>query len=172
MPRAHALTMRQSVVVLVARGLSFLGFLVGSVSLVSCTSKAPSPLAEIAAKCAHDHEGSCAVPILNVGSLKRSQAYYRDSLGFKVNWEHGDPPDFGSVSRGQGVIFMCQSCQGNPGTWIMMFTADIDGLHRTFRKNGALIRMPPTNMPWGMREMHVSDPDGNVIRFGMGLDHD
>ena len=27
----------------------------------------------------------------------------------------------------------------------------------------AIIRMAPTNMPWGLREMHVSDPDGNVL---------
>jgi hypothetical protein len=27
----------------------------------------------------------------------------------------------------------------------------------------------PTNMPCGMREVHVADPDGNVIRFGTGI---
>jgi len=39
----------------------------------------------------------------------------------------------------------------------------------TLRQRRAIIRQPPTNMPWGMREMQVSDPDGNVIRFGTGL---
>ena len=30
---------------------------------------------------------------------------------------------------------------------------------------GVKIRMAPTNYPWAL-EMHVEDPDGNVIRFG------
>jgi len=28
------------------------------------------------------------------------------------------------------------------------------------------VRMSPKDMPWGLREMHVADPYGNVIRFG------
>jgi len=33
-------------------------------------------------------------------------------------------------------------------------------------RKGAIIKQPPADMPWGMREMQVADPDGNVIRFG------
>lgn len=29
-----------------------------------------------------------------------------------------------------------------------------------------MIRLPPTNMPWGTREMNVEDPDGHRIRMG------
>src|SRR6185503_20717148 len=29
--------------------------------------------------------------------------------------------------------------------------------------------MPPTDRPWGMREIHVRDPNGHVIRFGHGI---
>ena len=25
---------------------------------------------------------------------------------------------------------------------------------------------PPANYPWGSRELHVEDPDGNVLRLG------
>lgn len=31
---------------------------------------------------------------------------------------------------------------------------------------GARIRVPPTNYPWGAREVHVFDLDGHVLRFG------
>ncbi|HSH17195.1 MAG TPA: VOC family protein [Verrucomicrobiae bacterium] len=34
---------------------------------------------------------------------------------------------------------------------------------------GVAIRHPPTNYPWAL-EMHVEDPDGNVIRFGSDPD--
>ena len=144
-----------------------------AVCLAGCKDKGKSsPLLEVAKACAGDSEISCPRPIFNVRDLRTSQTYYRDALGFKVDWEYGDPPDFGSVSRGQGVIFMCQGCQGNPGTWTMMFTPDVDRLHDDFRRRKAIIRMPPTDRPWHLREMHVSDPDGNVLRFGSGIDDD
>jgi uncharacterized glyoxalase superfamily protein PhnB len=31
---------------------------------------------------------------------------------------------------------------------------------------GAIIRQPPTNFPWGVREMNVEDPDGHRLRIG------
>lgn len=145
-----------------------------AVAAVGCSKgETRSPLLEAARRCAAGDDGlSCAVPIFNVRSLRASQSYYRDVLGFKVDWQHGEPPDFGSVSRGRSVIFMCQGCQGNPGTWVMLFAPDVDRLHGEFVSKKAIIRMPPTDMPWGLREMHVSDPDGNVMRFGSSRDHD
>jgi catechol 2,3-dioxygenase-like lactoylglutathione lyase family enzyme len=144
------------------------------VTLAACKGKTEreDPLAAAARACRDDSELSCPRPIFHVGSLRASQAYYRDALGFEVDWDHGDPPDFGSVSRGSTVIFMCQGCQGQPGAWIMVFARDVDRLHDELVRRKAIIKMPPTNMPWGLREMHVADPDGNVIRFGSSIDHD
>jgi catechol 2,3-dioxygenase-like lactoylglutathione lyase family enzyme len=129
-----------------------------------------NPLVETARECAKHGDLSCPRPILHVRSLHASQRYYRDALGFKIDWEHGDPPDFGSVSRGDSMLFMCQGCQGNPGSWMMIFTPDVDRLHDELARRGAIIKLPPTNMPWGMREMQVADPDGNVIRFGSAIE--
>lgn len=133
-------------------------------------SQRNEPLVEAARACAHDSELSCPRPILNVRDLRASQRYYREALGFKIDWDYGDPPDFGSVSRGDGVLFLCQGCQGHPGGWTMMFTRSVDRLHEELVRNKAIIQMPPTNMPWGLREMQVADPDGNVMRFGSAID--
>jgi catechol 2,3-dioxygenase-like lactoylglutathione lyase family enzyme len=138
--------------------------------LAGCKRSERNPLVETARECARHGDLSCPRPILHVRSLHASQRYYRDALGFKIDWEHGDPPDFGSVSRGDSMLFMCQGCQGNPGSWMMIFTPDVDRLHDELARRGAIIRMPPTNMPWGMREMQVADPDGNVIRFGSAIE--
>jgi catechol 2,3-dioxygenase-like lactoylglutathione lyase family enzyme len=145
------------------------GFLI--FGLLACKADKRSALMEAAKDCSHDSELSCARPILNVRDLKASQRYYRDVLGFKVDWEDGEPADFGSVSRGHGVLFMCQQCQGQPGAWVMLFAEDVDRLHREFVSKDARIRMPPRNMPWGLREMHVSDPDGHVLRFATSTEH-
>ena len=144
-----------------------------SVAVLSCKGeeRAPSPLAKVAKGC-HDSEISCPRPIFSVDDLQASTRYYRDALGFKIDWVYGEPPDFGSVSRGDGVLFLCQRCQGQPGAWTMMFARNVDQLHDDFVKRGARIMMPPTDMPWGLREMNVADLDGNVLRFGSGIDHD
>lgn len=135
--------------------------------------KKQSPLRERARACASGDDVSCATPIFSVRDLRASLAYYRDALGFRVDWEYGDPPDFGSVTRGHGTLFVCQGCPGYPGAWAMMFTDNVDRLHAELLRRKAIIRMPPTDMPWHTREMHVADPDGNVIRFGSGIDdHD
>lgn len=142
-----------------------------SASLLGCggDERAPEPMARIAKACAHDSELSCPRPIFTVRDLAASTRYYRDKLGFKLDWDHGDPPDFASVSRGDGILFMCQNCQGQPGAWAMLFARDVDELHDEFRRKGAEIRMPPTDMPWGLREMNVADPDGNVLRIGSAI---
>jgi catechol 2,3-dioxygenase-like lactoylglutathione lyase family enzyme len=129
------------------------------------------PLVEVARACARHGDLSCPRPILHVGSLRASQRYYRDALGFKVDWEYGEPPDFGAVSRGDAVLFMCQGCQGNPGSWMMIFTPNVDRLYQEISGKGAIVKMPPTDMPWGLREMQVADPDGNIIRFGCSSGH-
>src|SRR5687767_5116423 len=131
--------------------------------LAACEGKVtrPSPLAELAKKCP-DSELACARPIIRVDSLRAAQAYYRDKLGFKVDWDHGDPPNFGAVSRGDYQVFLCEQCQSGAGAWSMTFTKSVDKLHDEFVKRGAIVKMPPTNMEWGLRELHVADPDGNV----------
>lgn len=135
---------------------------------VGCGAQEP-PLATMAKACANA-EMSCARPIFNVNNLRAAQRYYRDVLGFSLDWEDGEPADFASVSRDETILFLCEGCQGTPGGWMMVFVADVDRLHAEWRESGARIRMPPRDQPWGLREMHVSDPSGNVIRFGSALD--
>jgi catechol 2,3-dioxygenase-like lactoylglutathione lyase family enzyme len=150
--------------------------LVALVLATGCSGKKTereSPLVAEAKRCgASGSEMECARPIIRVASLLASQAYYREKLGFKVDWEHGEPPDFGSVSRGDYVLFMCEQCQSAAGAWSMTFMHDVDKYYDELKHRGAIIRQPPTDMPWGLREMHIADPDGNVIRFGSHGDHD
>jgi len=139
--------------------------------LAGCRGSRSSPLLEAAQSCLHEGDLSCPRPILNVRSLRDSQAYFRDKLGFKIDWDHGEPPTFGSVSRGHSVLFMCQGCQGGGGAWVMLFAADVDKLYAELRSKHAFIKTPPTTMPWGLRELHVADLDGNILRIAAPTDH-
>jgi len=108
------------------------------------------------------------VPILNVKHFAVSMDYYVSKLGFHKKWDWGNPPTFGCVTRGNVNIFLCEGAQGQSGTWMSIFMDNVDELHLEYQKSGAIIRLPPTNMPWGTREMNIEDPDGH--RFRMGSD--
>lgn len=137
-----------------------------ALGLGGCGAAEP-PLARLAKTCASQSQDmSCARPIFNVRELGRSRTYYTETLGFSLDWVDGDPPDFASLSRGDATLFLCEGCQGMPGGWMMAFVPSVDVLFEELRAKHALVRMPPTNMRWGLRELHISDPSGNVIRFG------
>ncbi len=108
----------------------------------------------------------CVVPILNVKNFSASMDYYVGKLGFAKKWDWGTPPTFGCVTRGSVDIFLCERGQGQAGMWMSVFMDDVDALHEEYTKSGAIIRLPPTNMPWGTREMNVEDPDGHRLRMG------
>jgi len=38
-------------------------------------------------------------------------------------------------------------------------------LYEELLAKGAHIPAPPVSQPWGLREFHVMDPEGNVITF-------
>jgi uncharacterized glyoxalase superfamily protein PhnB len=114
------------------------------------------------------NEFECVIPILNVKNFAVSMDYYVNKLGFRKKWDWGDPPAFGCVMRGKVEIFLCEGAQGQSGTWMSIFMDDVDALHEEYKKSGAIIRLAPTNMPWGVREMNIEDPDGH--RFRMGSD--
>lgn len=104
-----------------------------------------------------------ATPILRVSDFDASVVYYVDALGFSLDWRDGR---FGAVRRGDVTLMLSEGSQGCPGTWVFVSVGDADALHDEVRGRGAAIRHPPTNYPWGSRELHVFDPDGHVLRFG------
>jgi hypothetical protein len=91
---------------------------------------------------------------------------YVGKLGFNKKWNWGTPPTFGCVTRGKVEIFLCQGAQGQAGTWVSIFMDHVDALYEEYKVSGAIIRLPPPNMPWGTREMNVEDPDGHRLRMG------
>jgi catechol 2,3-dioxygenase-like lactoylglutathione lyase family enzyme len=121
-------------------------------------------------------------PILNVSNFRDSVAWF-DKLGWKLDWEWGDPPDFGGVCSGQCEIFLCQNGQGgrgrgsgmtfgpegeqsaDQGVWMSIWVDDVDAVHERCVAQGLEVTWPPTDMPWNVREMHVRHPDGHVFRI-------
>jgi uncharacterized glyoxalase superfamily protein PhnB len=48
--------------------------------------------------------------------------------------------------------------------------ADVDAASRRLLTLGATIHQPPTDQPWGMRDLQVEDRDGNLLIVGASRD--
>lgn len=106
-------------------------------------------------------------PIVWVSNLTRAVTYYTEVLGFDAaDWS---TEDFTSVSFGGHGIYLAQQQQGQAGSWLWIGVGDVRALHEFFAARAATIRLPPTSYPWAL-ELHVEDPDGNVLRFGSDPD--
>jgi uncharacterized glyoxalase superfamily protein PhnB len=100
------------------------------------------------------------IPVLTVRDLNRSIAFYKDVLGFEVEWNAGVVC---SVARDRCSIMLQVSDEANSGTvWIGL---EGDALFAALEKSQATILQPPSNKPWAY-EMKIADPDGNVIWLG------
>jgi len=108
---------------------------------------------------------ACIIPIFNVKNFPASIDYYVKVIGFKKDWDWGDPPGFGSVSRGHCHIVLCHGDQGQAGNWTWISVEDVEKLYEEYQASGATNREVPTNYPWAY-EMKVEDLDNHVLRFG------
>lgn len=112
--------------------------------------------------------------VLAVPDLDRSTAYFRDALGFRVEWAAGS--DWQLVSRGSVRIMlghcpdaMPASSTGDHSYFAYVEIDDVDALHDEFVSKGALILQPPADKPYGMREFVVATPDGHRMTIGQDL---
>ena len=111
----------------------------------------------------------CLTPILYVRDFSEAMDYYTGKLLFDRLWDWGNPPEFGAVRLGKVEIFFCLGGQGHPGTWLSIFVDDVDDYFERITRFGAEVIRGPKDEPWGVREMHVRDPNQHVIRFGHGI---
>jgi catechol 2,3-dioxygenase-like lactoylglutathione lyase family enzyme len=100
------------------------------------------------------------IPVLAVSDLKRSLDFYRDILGFEVEWNAGP---ICSVARDKCSIMLQAREEISRGTvWVGL---ENDSIFQTIERSDAKILQPPINQPWAY-EMKIADPDGNVIWLG------
>jgi catechol 2,3-dioxygenase-like lactoylglutathione lyase family enzyme len=109
------------------------------------------------------------VPILPVKNLGRAMDFYR-SLGFAAHsWQNGD--SYGFLTRDGLEIHLSQSDMlidnQNPcGAYFYLAGGTAANLEAEFRAAGVKILSPLAPRPWKMNEFVLSDPDGNLLRFG------
>lgn len=122
----------------------------------------------------HGMDLKSIVPILFVRDVAKSSAFFNSRLGFDVDFLHGHPPSYGSVSRGGVCVHL--RCVDQPNfaelaareDSLILATvevSDVHGLFEEFKERGAPFAQRPTKQPWGGTDFQVRDLDGNVISF-------
>jgi uncharacterized glyoxalase superfamily protein PhnB len=109
--------------------------------------------------------------VLAVPDLARSVGYFRDVLGFAVEWEDGR--DWACLASGTARVMLGHCPDAPPPraigdhSYFAYFHVDgLDRYHDDLVARGALVASPPSDKPWGMREMGVHTPDGHRMMFG------
>jgi catechol 2,3-dioxygenase-like lactoylglutathione lyase family enzyme len=110
------------------------------------------------------------VPVFRVFDLEKARGFYLGFLGFALDWEHRFEPGmplYMQVSRGAFQLHLSEHHgDGTPGSVVLVQMQGLDGFHREIMgKDYRYMRPGIEEQPWGMREMTVTDPFGNGIRF-------
>jgi catechol 2,3-dioxygenase-like lactoylglutathione lyase family enzyme len=115
-----------------------------------------------------------AKPVLFVTDLEASAVFYRDRLGFDIDFLHGSPPFYGAVSRDGATLHLkhvdepvfAAGAVDREGL-IMAFieTPTVRDLYAEYRAADAEIVQKLTKQAWGGTDFIVRDPDGNAIAF-------
>ncbi len=101
-------------------------------------------------------------PVLRTTDAARSASWYA-RLGFEVEGEHRFAPNlplYLFLRRESMRIHLSEhGGDARPNTLLYLYVDDVDAVAAEFGAGVA-------EKPWGMREVHLEDPDGNRLRLG------
>jgi len=111
-----------------------------------------------------DHQLRKVLPNLPLSDVAAGVAYYRDVLGFKINYAQHD---LGVMDRDDVTVLLIaktERYQGIGGCYV--YVRDADALHAELHAKDANVQGEPVSHPWGLRDFKVLDLEGNEITFG------
>jgi catechol 2,3-dioxygenase-like lactoylglutathione lyase family enzyme len=107
------------------------------------------------------------VPVLASLDIEQTLDFYTRHLGFTAVAKH---PDYLIVQRDGAEIhfWLCADKQIAENTSCYVRVADTDALFAEFSNTGLKLA-PPAVRVWGMKELYVIDPNGNLLKFGQSV---
>jgi catechol 2,3-dioxygenase-like lactoylglutathione lyase family enzyme len=123
------------------------------------------------------HELHGVQAVLLVSDVAATIAYYRDTLGFHVDFEHGSPPTHARVSSGERdgpsaarIRFERSATPGTPNCYLYIHVGQrLDDLFDVYRRRGVKIVGEPRDRPWGLRQFEIRDCNGFLLTFAAEL---
>jgi len=121
------------------------------------------------------HELYGVEAVLLVPDVRAALAFYRDVLGFNIDFDAGSPPVHARVSSGDpsspatarirfelasGTLAEPRSCY----LYVYVGRA-LDDLFISYKDRGVTIVAVPRDRPWGLRQFDILDCNGYVLSF-------
>jgi uncharacterized glyoxalase superfamily protein PhnB len=115
-----------------------------------------------------------AIPVILAANVKASAEFFKNTLGFAIDFLHGEPPFYGSVSRDGACLQLkfvhapvfAVGAQDRDG-FITAFieVENVKALYAEYVTAGAMFDQKLKKQAWGGRDFIVRDPDGNGLCF-------
>jgi catechol 2,3-dioxygenase-like lactoylglutathione lyase family enzyme len=115
-----------------------------------------------------------AQPVLRVRDVEATANWYRDVLGFTIDFLWGDPIEHGrvyAVDHATRVAIqltagLADGIDPRSTGWTMIHVGKgIDELYQVYRERGVVVVREIDDRPWGMRDFDITDFNGYVLRF-------
>ncbi|MDQ2840249.1 MAG: VOC family protein [Acidobacteriota bacterium] len=104
-----------------------------------------------------------ALPELPFNNVAAAVTYYRDVLGFRINYQQDD---VGVMDRDAITVLLIARTERHKGIGSFeVYVDDADALHAELSGKGARVQGSPVSHPWGLRDFSVLDLEGNRITF-------
>jgi catechol 2,3-dioxygenase-like lactoylglutathione lyase family enzyme len=95
--------------------------------------------------------------------------FYIGFLGFHLDWEHSaseDGPIYMQISKNGLMLHLSDSDRFREGSVVFVETKGLDDLHQEFTERKGHFDLPAIeHTPWGTRQLEITDPSGNMLRF-------
>lgn len=115
-----------------------------------------------------------AIPVVFVSSVPNAAAFFRDKLGFSIDFLHGNPAFYGSVSRNGVALHLrfvhepvvTQELREKESLLAAFIAVEnVKALFEEYKTNGVPFVGTLRKEPWGGPTFTVCDLDGNWIAF-------
>ncbi|WP_246942945.1 glyoxalase superfamily protein [Bacillus pinisoli] len=110
------------------------------------------------------------IPIFRIFDIEKTNSFYVDYLGFKIDWEHKyseNMPVYFQVSLNDVVLHLSEHHgDSSPGGAIRVKIQELVSFHSLLLKKGYPYSNPAIEKtPWNTLELTVIDPFSNRITF-------
>jgi catechol 2,3-dioxygenase-like lactoylglutathione lyase family enzyme len=102
-----------------------------------------------------------ALPALPLADVAAGIAYYRDVLGFRINYAQDD---LGVMDR-DDITLLLVPRRGPDRGGCEFYVRDADALHAELTARGARVEGAPVSQPWGLRTFVALDLEDNALTF-------
>ena len=110
------------------------------------------------------------IPILRSFDEFKAKEFYVGFLGFNIDWEHrfeDNFPLYMQISKDGCIIHLSEHHgDSSPGASLRITTKNLDSYNKELIDKQYKNAKPGIqDMPWGTRDMAISDPFGNKLIF-------